>query len=379
MVTADSKYIKNINRSKIIEQIVNNKEISRADISKKTYINKVTVSSQVSELLNDELLIEKKTETANVGRNPILLSINKSAGYSIGVEIDFNKMVFIVTNLVGELINNIQVNIDNTFFDNIISKLYSNIDNLIKKLPSCKFGVIGISIGIHGVVNNNGDIIFSPSLNWKDIKLKQLLEEKYNVDVFIQNNNQFSVFAEKIFNYNSNKNILYLNITSGLGLGIIIDNKIYKGLNGFAGEIGHMIVDLNGRPCPCGNRGCLERYCSEKVVLDMLKKEYKNSEINSILENIKEPENNLVLKEFIDYLSLGLNNVINTFNSEIIIINSNIIRKFPYMLDELKNNLKSTMNNYKKIVLSDFGENSCAYGAAVNNIKSFLKIENISL
>lgn len=379
LARADSKYIKNINRSNIIEQIINNKKISRADISKNIGLNKVTVSSQVYDLLDENLIIEEKTETANVGRNPILLLINKEAAYSIGVEIDFNKLVFVITNLVGEVISKSLIKIDNISLESIVDKLFKEIDIIINNLSTITCKIIGISIGIHGIVNNEGIIVFSPSLKWRNINLKKIIQERYNFNVYIQNNNQFSILAEKTFNFHDCNNILYLNISSGIGLGILINNEIYKGINGFAGEVGHMIVEMNGKECSCGNKGCLEMYCSERVIFKELNKVYKDKSDNNILNNINNPNDILILKDFINYLSLGLNNIINSFNSGTIIINSRIIKKYTILLDEIIHNLSSDMNDYNRIVLSGFDEISCALGACLYNIKGFLNIKNMYL
>ena len=104
-----------------------------------------------------------------------------------------------------------------------------------------------------------------PNSKWEIKDLKAVIETEFNVPVFIENEANAGAYGEKVFGNTKNfSNIIYVSINVGIGIGIIINNELYKGINGFSGEMGHMAIDFNGPKCSCGNRGCWELYASEK-------------------------------------------------------------------------------------------------------------------
>ena len=109
-------------------------------------------------------------------------------------------------------------------------------------------------------------LIFTPYYSLTELDIASDLNKTFNIPVYLENEANLSVIGEKTF-FNDYSNIVNISIHTGVGLGLIIDNKLYTGYNGFAGEFGHSIVVPNGKPCPCGNKGCLEQYVSETSLL----------------------------------------------------------------------------------------------------------------
>src|SRR5690606_17219371 len=144
------------------------------------------------------------------------------------------------------------------------------------------------------------------------------------VTVLIENNANASAFAEKVFKSKDSETLLSISMYSGMGLGIIMDGDLLKGYNGFAGEMGHMIVVPDGKLCTCGNKGCWEMYASEARFLQDLailknKSNLSYEDVESMLA-AKDPVIIQKTDEFFEFLAIGLNNIINLYNPETIVL-----------------------------------------------------------
>lgn len=377
-----SKVLKNINRKKILENILKNKEISRANISKNTGLNKATVSEQISALINEHLIIERESTEINVGRKPILVSLNAKAGYSIGIDFDASKLKILVTDLSGHIVIDEHVNFTESSFEYIFNLICTQINQVLEQLPESIYGVIGIGIGIHSLVDNDSMIIYDPNFKWEKIDLSSKLEETLNIPTYINNNNNLSAYAEKAF-FTDTTNLICISLSSGIGSGIFIDNEIYKGYQGFSGEIGHMIVMPHGKACPCGNQGCWEQYVSEKAILNLIaeRKGITTCTLKNLEVLLKEKDACTldVLETVIDYLHIGLNNVINMFNPDVIVINSKLLSLYPEVIEQLQAKLVSSINYYNSLALSTLKGDACALGGAALSINTFLNVSNINL
>jgi len=379
MVTGSKELIRDINTQLVLETIINQASISRAATAKLLGLTKATVSAIVQDLINRKLVIEIGSDDTNLGRKPILLSLNKKAGYVISIDLGVETISALVSDLVGEERSIKQIKTP--------KNIYKITDELIKLIESMKFpadtpyGLVGITLGIHGVTVNNA-VSFAPYYNLSDINLAESLGQHFNVPVYLENEANLSVIGEKTFQYDYS-NIANISVHSGIGLGIIINDQLYTGYSGRAGEFGHTIVEIDGRECPCGNHGCLEQYVSERVLLKefaglkgleeadfhLYRKMYENNDPDAVQ----------IMNQFIKYMSVCINNVLNAFNPEIVIINSSFTIHFPNVLRKIENSLKSRMNSYIKIVPSVLQDTSILLGGACVAIKKFLGINNLKL
>ncbi|WP_068677102.1 ROK family transcriptional regulator [Oceanobacillus sp. Castelsardo] len=377
MKTGDASYIKQLNRKILIKEIIKNRSLSRSDLARITGLNKATVSSQVNDFIEEQIVIEEfDNKSNNRGRRPIILKINGMAGYSIGIDIDANHISVLFMNLNGKTFEKFSVEVQ---FDDLIQATKHLIDHLtplVEKFNSIYHPVklIGITVGIHGIVNDKEEIIFTPKQEWSNYDIKSQLEQAFHTKVYVDNNANLSVFAEQVFE-DPMANLFCITLYSGIGLGIISENEIYRGYQGFAGEIGHMVVESNGLACPCGNKGCWELYASERALAEAL----NISSCKTSLENaILLPENKDILNEYLHYLAIGLNNIINIFNPEKIILNGAIIHGHFSLITEMTKRLHSKMNSYREIRLSKLGEYSCVLGGAAFALKNFYEIDTIN-
>ncbi|MDR7076944.1 putative NBD/HSP70 family sugar kinase [Neobacillus niacini] len=383
MVTGDASFIKKINRSHIISKIIEHGMISRADLAKITGLNKATISVQVADLLEEELIIETQQEHKSLGRRPIMLSINHQAGFSLGIDLDKNNVSFTLCNLTGTPLETKSLKMDTTDYDVIREMLIKEITSYKQKCSQERYGLFGVVIGIHGIVNNDEIIYFVPHHQWRNKDLKSDLITETGVNIYLENNANLCSFAEIVYKHYQSKNLLSVSLYSGIGLGIMVNGKLLKGFDGFAGEIGHMIVVPDGHPCRCGNLGCWEQYASESSFIKQLserqnKKDLTNEEIHHWLKT-KDPITCKLMAEYIKFLSIGLNNIINLYNPEILVINSELLQMYPDAIIEINAHLTSTVGHYRELLISDFGKMACSRGACALAIKKFLDISELSL
>lgn len=385
MVTGDGAYIKKINRSIILKRIIEYGMISRADLSKITGLNKATISVQVANLLEEELIYETQQEHHAVGRRPIMLSINRDAGYVLGIDLDYNKIQFTSTDLLGYPVHREAITPKNDNYHEIVQILAKHIKASFKDFSSSRYGLVGVMIGIHGTVNNDEHIDFVPKLQWYNKNLKTDLEKKVdlNVTINIENNANLSVYAERVYNHHQSDNLLSINLSSGIGAGMMLDGELHKGYHGYAGEMGHMIVSPGGKACRCGNHGCWELYNSEPSLFAALAKKLDKPTIThkDVKRLIKEKD--IVtfqqLDAYITYLAIGLNNVINLYNPETIVLNCEVLEMYPNTIHKIKNNLTSNVSQYREIALSELGSKACVMGASALAIKQFLEVPELFL
>lgn len=173
MITGDGAYIKKINRGLILQKIIEEKFISRADLSKITGLNKATISVQVADLLQDNLIYETQQEHVSVGRRPIMLSINRNAGYMLGIDLDFGRIQFIVTDLGGQPVHYESISLDTTDYDEIVGILIKQIQAYEKMYQTTTYHLINVIIGVHGTVNKDETIHFVPAYQWRNKTLKE--------------------------------------------------------------------------------------------------------------------------------------------------------------------------------------------------------------
>lgn len=381
MVTGDGAYIKKLNRGLILQKIFEHGFISRADLAKMTGLNKATISVQVADLLDENLLTESQQEHHTVGRRPIMLSINGRAGYVLGVDLDYEEIKFRISNLQGDFIEARTMPIDTDVYEEVLDILIKEIQKYKAEYASSHYGLVHTIIGVHGTVSNDEWIQFIPRLQWKNKDLKNDIKRKIDMEITIENTANLSVFAERVYEYPESDNLIGITFSSGIGAGIINKGKMIKGNDGYAGEVGHMIIAPNGRECKCGNHGCWGLYAAEPVVFSQLIERLERPHLSyqdiKHLISINDLDTFEVMNTFINYVSIGINNMINIYNPETLIINSDLLKLYPNAIEKIEENLHSSVSVYKRIVLSDLGNDASVLGACALAIQKFFEVEEV--
>ncbi|AEM77730.1 ROK family transcriptional regulator [Thermoanaerobacter wiegelii] len=354
MITADQLLVKQINKSIVLNTIRKKGNISRAEIAGITGLNKSTVSFLVDELINEGFVREEGPGASKGGRKPIILSINNNAGCIIGIDLDVNYILIVLTDLMANVIweKKVDVKIGESQ-QAIIERLIELIDEAILNAPNTIRGILGIGIGVPGIVDyKNGTVLMAPNLKWENVPLKEIIENKFKIKVHIDNEANVGAIGEKWFGagvkYN---NFVYVSAGIGIGTGIIINGELYRGTVGLAGEMGHMTINIHDHQCSCGNTGCWENYASEKALFDYIHTQLIMGKSDNYIN--KDNFNTLNALDIINYaqkgseiavealkeigrkLGVGIVNVINTFNPELVIIGNTLSLAGDLILDEV--------------------------------------------
>ena len=380
MITGSKQLIRDINSKLVLETILEHESISRAAIAKELGLTKATISAIVADLITDHLVVEIGSDDTSLGRKPILLSLNKKAGHVLCIDLGVNTISILLTDLYAQERHLKQVRTPSSPSE-IFETLASLIATTKETIEPCPYGLVGITLGIHGVTHDN-QIAFAPYYDIAGLKLAENLEQMFGIPVFLENEANLSVLGEHTFAYDA-KNIANINIHSGIGLGLILEDKLYTGYNGYAGEFGHTIVEPNGVSCPCGNHGCLEQYLSERALLSSFAQvtNKPSADFMSFAHAYKAGESHAltIMEQFVTYMTIAINNVLTCYNPEIIVINSRFTSHFPELIPQITKNLNSRMHSYESIVASSLGDSSILLGGISVGLQHFLGISKLNL
>ena len=266
--------------------------------------------------------------------------------YSIGIDLGGTKILAgVVEKQTGKVIFEVKNKTKKEKGNKkITAKIIETLEELFRISNIDKNEILSVGIGLAGQVERNkGILINAVNLECKDLNIKEILEEKFSIPVNIGNDVEVATFGELKFGAGKDhKDIVCIFVGTGIGSSIVKDGKIHLGASQSAGEIGHIIVDLNGRACACGGNGCLEAYASrsaiESRILGAVKKGRKSiiteltdgkSISSKHIKKSLEAHDEVVMQyvnEAIDYLSGGIASVINFYNPELIILGGGLIQ-----------------------------------------------------
>ena len=324
--------IKEINRYKVLNIIRDQQPISRTEIAKQCNLGVSTLSYIIEELKTQRLIYEVGEANSTGGRKAKLLRFNKNYGYIISVKIEEEKVLTALTDMEGEMITN-----THTLFPKGVSPekvteiIQRDIHEILKEEQKDFQGLLGIGILSSGLVNrHDGIIIRSSMLGWENVPITKMVQQYFpDIPVFVDKNiNGYTLAELEKGEGKNNNNFLVVSIGSGIGLSVVIDRKIYYGYVGGAGEFGHTTLVMDGYPCHCGQKGCLEMYASEFYLKNKAKEVMASDSIltDFHLYEVAEAADQgdhvalKLIKEMGTHLGYGLRNLINTFNPDKLII-----------------------------------------------------------
>ncbi len=378
MIISQTKDIRSANRLTIIKHILNKKCISRARISEETGLNKATVSTIVKEWMSLKLVEETTTGDSNGGRKPIILTLAARAGYCIAMDIGAQAVTLILTDLNNEILVRLSFPIEEQAFSHVYQQIYVHLDKLMKEIPPCPYGLIGISLAVRGIIDLDGIIRFIPRLGWHNIDIKSLLEQRYHVPVYIDNDGNLAASMEYRI-HPQYQEMTVVCITDVISCGMISGGRLIRGYLGFANAVGHHTVNTQEtRRCSCGKYGCWEQYCSDRCLLDEInrRRDIPLTDIDQFISLVKKQDSDAldVLDGFIRNLAIGLSNIIFFLNCEMIILNSHLIQSLPYLMPEIMKDIVLPITHTQEILISTLGSDAPILGASLKAIEEFFEV-----
>jgi predicted NBD/HSP70 family sugar kinase len=339
-----------LNNRRLILNIVKKKPVSRAELARITGLTRAAVTLIVDELIKCGILIETGTAEADYGRKPVLLDLNSNSYYAVGVSIKRDGCNIGIMNIKGVLLEKRRVNLSSSFDVNEnIKIIIEDVKKIIAEssLPWERF--LGIGISTPGPVDiNMGIILNPPNFNiWHNVKIVQEFKKNFHFNIFLENNSTSLALAEKNYGRGAEyKSFMLLVADTGIGAGIIINEEVYRGVGGFGSEVGHTSIDINGKACSCGNRGCLEVYASIPSVLESIQRYGKNittwNEVVDMAFDGDEVCRKAVESEAL-YLSAGIVNAMNILELEAVILTGDIQYRPEMFLDLIRKNAENAV------------------------------------
>lgn len=283
------------------------------------------------------------------------------ADYFLGIDLGGTKILTAVADEEGNILAKIKLPTEaHKGKDKVIDNIIVSINKVLNKVNLNYEDIVRMGVGIPGPLNIEEGLVYqAPNLGWENVPISEILEEKTSIPVNLENDANAAALGEKWFGAGQGiDNLLYITISTGIGGGIIIDRKIYHGANDGAGEIGHMVIEPNGPLCGCGNYGCLEALASGTAISRMGKEAVEKHQNTIILElsngNLDSIDGGIIAKaaKMGDevakeiwvkagyYLGIGLANLLNIFNPEMIILGGGVMKAGDLIMEPMQKSLK---------------------------------------
>lgn len=341
-------------KKKIITHYIYNGSSTLTDLSREMDLSVPTITKLISEMCEDGYINDYgKLETSG-GRHPSLYGLNPESGYFVGVDIKHFAINIGLINFKGDMVE-LKMDIPYLFENSKegLDKLCQLISNFILNAEVDADKILNINVNVSGRVNPESGFSFS-QFNFEERPLADILSEKIGYPVTIDNDTRAMTYGEYMQgSVKGEKDIIFVNVSWGLGIGIIIDGKIYKGKSGFSGEFGHVSTFENEIICHCGKKGCLETEASGSALHRILLERIKKGE-NSILSKRINSETPITLDEIIaavnkedvlcieiveeigQKLGKQIAGLINIFNPELVIIGGTLSLTGDYMTQPIR-------------------------------------------
>lgn len=383
MQKATRQYTKEHNRNLVLKTIIERESISRAEISRITRLTRTTVSDIVTDLLGEGLVSEVGVGSSLGGKSPILLSLVDDSRYLIGVDLAHNQFRGAIVNLRGKIQELVTLPVNSTNGDQALELVFDILDQLVSSryLP-----LVGIGIGTPGLVSiSEGLVLNAVNLDWKDLPLANLIEQRYDLPVYILNDSQAAAMGEYTYGqgHSSESNLIVINARHGIGAGILIHGTLFQGDGGGAGEIGHVVVVPDGGElCRCGNRGCLETVASAQALVKQAQlltmqpvdiqlptspQEITLSSIERAFTNNDPLVRQMVLATG-HYFGMAISNLVGSLNIQKIVLTGDMTCFGKPWLDAIQEMISKTalprLAQETKIEIGQLGVNSIILGAS---------------
>ncbi|SHI61337.1 Sugar kinase of the NBD/HSP70 family, may contain an N-terminal HTH domain [Shimia gijangensis] len=373
--------IRNNGRRALLAEIRRNKRIPRIDLAERTGISRATVTTITADLLKEGLIEEVREDVTGKdnrrGRPKVDLKIRGAARHVVGIKVANKTISTVLHDFEGAQIADHDLALEKSVFgaNELAEKLAEVIAGLVDKAGLDAEDISGVGVGIAGTVDAlQGFVYWSPSLVDRNLALGQVLKDHLGVPVFIDNDANLVAVAERSFGLGQeHSDFIVVTIESGVGMGIVIGNELYRGNRGCGAEFGHTKVQLDGALCRCGQRGCLEAYVADYALLREATVAGGNPADDKV-ENLlgAARHGDPLAKSIVDragrMFAMGLSNIVNIFDPELIILSGEQMQSdHLYAEDVIEAMRKSVVQIDKagpEVVVHQWGDLMWAQGAA---------------
>ena len=315
-------------------------QITQADLARTTGLAPATVSSIVRELAGAGLI----ATVPGSGRRGTTVQLASSAGAVVGIDFGHSHVSVALGDLTGQVLAEVHRPLDNAHdHDEGLQLAADLLASLLAEQGLAEGDVRTVGMGLPAPVID--DVVRSSAIlpGWVGVNARQVAEKSFSGHVHIENDANLGALAEhRLGSARGHATSIYLKLSSGVGAGIIIDDRLFHGASGTAGEIGHLTVNEQGPVCRCGSRGCLETYVSSGSVLELMTTQMPGATLDEVITSAREG-NVSALRSLEDaglHLGWGVGSIVNLFNPAVIVIGGDLARAGDLLLDSTRVGLR---------------------------------------
>ncbi len=386
---ANSKYIHKLNTVKVLSLVRSSESISRADIAKECGLSAPTVSRIVEILIEDGLVKETGAGKSSGGRRPTLLEFSGHDNCIIGIDLGTTQILGVLSDLNANIISEVS---RPTQVKDGFHKVMERTSEVITELQSRWGGnsqrICGVGMAVAGLINRQRKIVeFSPDFHWHEVDVIGELSQWHDLPIIFDNVTRVMALGELWYGVGKHlKNFICINVGYGVGAGIVIEGKPFYGPTGMSGEFGHTTLEKASEvQCECGNFGCLEALASGNAIAKFARQELENNGRSMLTElsgrdpsqitaemvanaaKQGDPVAYTVFDRAMEYLGIGIANLINIFNPEAVVIGGGVAQAGDILFDKVRKtvNARSLKKIAKdiQIVPATFGKKASVMGA----------------
>ncbi len=344
IVKNDSALMLEYNRQLLLQLIHTKGPISRAELTKMTKLSPTTVGRIINSFMEEDLITAVGTTKSGLGRKALLIDINGSGRYAIGIDIDIYQISAGMSNLNGEIVLRKSAPTPDSYSPEAIAEVSLR---LIEEINTCATPqmakqVLGVGISIPGNVQwDDGIVRTSPQLGWKNVAFKELLQSKYKKPIYVDNNVKATAASEILFGFGKKyADFVILHVGSGVGAAVVSNRSVCRGVNGMYGEIGHITLRPTERLCDCGLHGCMQTY----ICMSALEKK-SGMPFSDIQTRAKNGDMfcRSLLNESTEHLAMLLSNIVNMYDPPLILLSGEMFDNSIELVEDVKKRAKPLM------------------------------------
>jgi predicted NBD/HSP70 family sugar kinase len=342
--TADLALMRELNERIVLNLVRQAGPISRAELARRSNLSRSTVSSIIAPLLEANIVREVGAGDSQGGRRPIMIEFNYQSGVVMGVELGTETLTVLLTDLAANVLHYTQTPIEIAAGPAAcIPQVAMLIERTAAAVGVALGTVLGVGIGVPGpLAAAAGQLIAPPIMpGWHSVPLRSLLEERLGVQVFLENDANLGALAEQRMGAARGwRNVAYVYLGSrGIGSGLLLDGRLYRGDIGSAGEIGHLMMDEDGPVCRCGSVGCLEAIAGTQALLRHARDAgLRADNIAALVELARQGDRQAVaiIREAGQHLGIAIASLVNMINPGCVVIGGGLAAANELLLDPLR-------------------------------------------
>lgn len=372
-------------RQDAFEYVRGRGQAARTDITKALNISPGSATTLTADLIASGLLeeVESTPRESGRGRPRVALKVVPDAGFVIGIKLAFKRHIAVMIDFAGNLVADADMSSHETRrpVDDLMNETEVLIRKLLKISGKQEDDILAVGIGLPGIVDHgSGSVVWSSMLTTRDENLSQAFAERFNMPMVLDNDANMLTLAELWFGEGRTmSNFAVVTIESGVGMGLVLNNTLYRGAHGMGLELGHTKVQLDGALCRCGQRGCLEAYLADYALSreaataldpEMTITNLPEDTLELLFQQAKSGHTaaETIFRRAGRYLSLGLSNVVQLFDPALIILSGERMQ-YDYLYAETVMDEMQKLTLYEgrepcKVAIHAWGDLVWARGAA---------------